>query len=33
VTWWVTYQRVATAGMGHDPTVAKIESVVKLTWR
>jgi uncharacterized protein YjhX (UPF0386 family) len=30
VFWWVTYQRVATAGMGTDPSEARIESEVPL---
>jgi hypothetical protein len=28
--WWVTYQRVATAGRGDDPSAAEIESQVVL---
>jgi hypothetical protein len=30
VSWWVTYQRVATVGMGTDPKEARIESEVRL---
>ena len=30
VSWWVTYQRVATVGMGIDPKEARIESEVRL---
>ena len=30
VSWWVTYQRVATVGMGTDPREARIESEVRL---
>jgi hypothetical protein len=30
VSWWVTYQRVATAGVGTDPARAQIESEVRL---
>lgn len=30
VRWWVTYQRVATAGVGDDPAGAKIESEIPL---
>jgi hypothetical protein len=30
ISWWVTYQRVATIGMGTDPAEATVESEVKL---
>lgn len=30
ISWWVSYQRVATVGAGTDPADAKIESEVKL---
>jgi hypothetical protein len=30
ISWWVTYQRVATVGMGTNPAEASVESEVKL---
>lgn len=30
LSWWVTYQRVATVGAGTDPAAARIESEVRL---
>ncbi len=30
VSWWVSYQRVATVGTGRDPASARIESEVRL---
>lgn len=32
LSWWVTYQRVATVGKGTNPADAAIESEVKLHW-
>ncbi len=30
ISWWVTYQRVATVGRGDDPALATIESQITL---